>query len=206
MRFYLSSFKLGNEAEKLKEMLPANKRTAFIPNAVDHGTDLERVKRDNTEDMGQLESVGLKPEIFDLKRYFGKEAELEKDLNEFGAIWVRGGNTFVLRQAMALSGFDNVFKRLLRKEDVLYGGYSAGICILAPTLHGIELMDDKTQMPYGEQSKVIYEALGVLDYYIVPHYKSNHFETKMADDAVQYFIDNKLLFKALHDGEVIVIN
>ena len=204
MRFYLSSYKLGNEVRKLKKMLPRNRRTAFIPNAADPWAKSERTNMTNITDMAQLRAIGLKPEVFDLKQYFGKAKELEKKLDDFGVIWVRGGNTFVLRQAMRLSGFDIAFKKLMHKRDMLYGGYSAGICILAPSLHGIELMDDKTQKPYGKRSRVIYEALGVLDYYIVPHYKSDHPETKLADKAVQYFINNKMLFRTLRDGEVIV--
>jgi hypothetical protein len=34
MKFYLSSFKLGNETEKLKALLP-NGRIGFVPNALD---------------------------------------------------------------------------------------------------------------------------------------------------------------------------
>jgi hypothetical protein len=34
MKFYLSSFKLGNESEKLKVLLPKG-RIGFVPNALD---------------------------------------------------------------------------------------------------------------------------------------------------------------------------
>jgi dipeptidase E len=186
-------------------MLPDNRLTAYIPNAMDFATDLDRLTKSIKFDLGQLSDVGLDPEVLDLRGYFGRQKELEKKLNEYGAIWVRGGNTFVLRQSMRLSGFDKVFHSLRKKKNVLYGGYSAGVCILAPSLHGIELMDDPSQKPYGKRSKVIYEGLGALDYYVVPHYKSDHPETASAEKAVEYFIDHKLLFKVLHDGEVIII-
>ncbi len=205
MKFYLSSYKLGNEVKKLKKMIPKNRKTAYIANALDFSSDLERKKKADRFNIGQLNSVGLKVEMLDLRNYFGKPKELEKKLGEFGVIGVRGGNTFVLRQAMRLSGFDKIFKKLAKKKDMLYGGYSAGICVLAPDLHGIELEDDKTQRPYGKRSRIVWEGLGVLDYHVVPHYKSNHPETKLANKAVQYCIDNKLLFKVLRDGEVIII-
>jgi len=35
---------------------------------------------------------------------------------------------------MKLSGLDEILKDLLKKENILYGGYSAGVCVLAPTL------------------------------------------------------------------------
>lgn len=46
MKLYLSSYKLGNKTPKLKEMIPENnKKTAFIPNALDFATDEERRKK-----------------------------------------------------------------------------------------------------------------------------------------------------------------
>ncbi len=140
-----------------------------------------------------------------MKKYFGKQRGLEKKLAEFGAVWVNGGNTFVLRQAMRRSGFDNIFNKLLKRKDFVYGGYSAGICILAKDLHGLEIVDDPHQKPYEKRSKVLWNGLGFLDYMILPHYKSDHPESKLVGKTVQYFIDNKLLFKVLRDGEVIII-
>jgi len=204
IKFYLSSYKLGNGIKELKRMLPKNKRTAYIPNALDFSADLERRKKSEQSDIDQLNSVGLEVETLDLRKYFGRQMALRSKLAGFGVIGVRGGNTVVLRQAMKLSGFDKELKLLMNKDNVLYGGYSAGVCVLAPSLHGIELMDDKTQKPYGKKSKLIYGGLAILNYYVVPHYKSDHPETELAAKAVQYFIDNKLLFKALRDGEVII--
>ena len=206
MKFYLSSYKIGNKVNRLKKMLPKNRKTAYIPNALDGYPDLERSEESKRKDIAQLTELGLEVELIDLRKYFGKQKELSKKLSAFGVIWVRGGNTFVLRQAMALSGFDKIFKQLLNKKDVLYGGYSAGICILAPTLHGLELVDNKKQRPYGKKSKVMWQGLNVLDYCIIPHYKSDHPETKLVDKTVEYCIKNKILFKTLRDGEVIIID
>ena len=116
-----------------------------------------------------------------------------------------GGNTFVLRQAMKLSGFDAILKSMLKKDNILYGGYSAGICVLAPTMRGLELVDHPEAKPYGKKYKTIWEGLGILNYLIVPHYKSDHPESKRMNKVVKYVIDNKMLFKTLRDGEVIII-
>ena len=35
MKFYLSSYKIGNDIEKLNKVLPINKKTAYISNAID---------------------------------------------------------------------------------------------------------------------------------------------------------------------------
>jgi hypothetical protein len=44
MKLYLSSDHLGNESQKLKEMVGSNKKAAIIPNALDFSQDLERRK------------------------------------------------------------------------------------------------------------------------------------------------------------------
>ncbi len=206
MKFYLSSYKLGNELNKLKELLPAeNKKTAYISNALDFSDDLERRKKSEQSDIEQLEELGLDIEIVDLRDYFNKQSELEEKISEFGVIWVRGGNLFVLRKAMRLSGFDNILEKLVEKDNILYGGYSAGVCVLAPTLKGMDLLDDPNVKPYKDQSEIIWDGLGILNYSVIPHYQSDHAESESAEKAVEYMIENKLLFKVLKDGEVIII-
>lgn len=205
MKFYLSSYKLGNEIDTLKELIPTNKKTAFVSNALDFSSDLDRRKKSEQSDIDDLTGVGLDVELVDLRDYFGRQDELEKKLSEFGVIWVRGGNVFVLREAMKRSGFDVILKRLVPKEGILFGGYSAGICILAPTLRGIELVDDPNAKPYGNEFETIFEGLNIIDYSIVPHYQSNHPESEKMEAVVKYMEQNKIPFKTLRDGEVIII-
>tara|TARA_Y100000310_G_scaffold89923_1_gene87098 strand:+ start:58330 stop:58944 length:615 start_codon:yes stop_codon:yes gene_type:complete len=203
MKFYLSSYKFGLEKDKIKGMMPKNNYTiGLIPNALDFtGADPIRRKNSIKEGLEDLNSLGLKAELLDLKDYFGKNELLKKKLDQLGGVWVRGGNTFVLRQAMALSGFDKLIKNI--KDDFFYGGYSAGICVLAPDLSGLQIVDDATDIPYG--GKVILEGLGILDYVILPHYKSDHPEAADIDREVAYCKDNNIKFKTLRDGEVIII-
>jgi len=206
MKFYLSSYKVGNETDKLKALIPRdNKKTAYISNALDFSNDAERRKQGEQSDIEQLKLFGLDVELLDLRDYFGKKTELEKKIAEFGVIWVRGGNCFVLRQAMKLSGLDDILKDLLKKDDILYGGYSAGVCVLAPTLKGMELVDDPNVKPYDSQKETIWDGVGILDYTILPHYKSDHPESGKVDEAIEYMTKNKIPFKTLRDGEVIII-
>jgi len=206
MKFYLSSYKVGNETDKLKALIPRdNKKTAYISNALDFSNDAERRKQGEQSDIEQLKPFGLDVELLDLRDYFGKKTELEKKIAEFGVIWVRGGNCFVLRQAMKQSGLDDILKDLLKKDDILYGGYSAGVCVLAPTLKGMELVDDPNVKPYDSQKETIWDGVGILDYTILPHYKSDHPESGKVDEAIEYMTKNKIPFKTLSDGEVIII-
>jgi len=205
LKFYLSSYKLGGETERLATLFPENRKTAYISNAGDSFTNSERKRRWEESDIEDLSKLGLEVEHLDLREYFGKRDKLRTKTSEFGVIWVSGGNLFVLRQAFRLSGFDEIVNELARRRDILYGGYSAGVCVLAPTLRGIDIMDDLSAKPYGEQYETIWNGLGLINYSIVPHYKSDHPESEAASRVVEFMVENKMPFKALRDGEVIII-
>jgi dipeptidase E len=206
MKYYLSSFRIGNQIDKLKSLLPTNLRTAYIANALDFMRDSDQRSETEVFDIEQLQAVGLQVERFDLQNYFTPPKKLARDLDQYGVIWVRGGNVFVLRQAMRLSGLDTYLIDPVRKsEERLYGGYSAGICVLAPSLHGLELVDDETQFPYQQMSSVIWEGLGLLDYALAPHYRSDHPESAAIENVVGYYRQHSLPYKTLQDGDVIVI-
>ncbi len=206
MKFYLSSFRLGDKSKELFRLMPNNKKIAYIPNACDY-TNIDWDKKNKWEklDIESLENLGLNVEYLDLKEYFGKTDKLRKKLNEFGGVFVRGGNIFILRQAMKLSGFDKIFNEFLERDDFLYSGYSAGICVLAPNLKGFQIVDDPTDKPYKELQKTIWEGLDFLDYIILPHYKSNHPESADIDKEIEFCKKNNIPYKTLKDGEVIII-
>lgn len=206
MKFYLSSYKFGNRLEELKKLIPVNKKTAYIANALD-ASEGEKWYQDFTSfDVAELEKIGLNVQRFDLRNYFHNQIKLEKDLQEYGVLWVSGGNVFVLRQAMKLSGFDDLLTKFAKENhDLLYAGYSAGICVLARSLHGLELVDDPTKHPYKNEEEIIWEGLNLIDYAIVPHYKSDHPESKLVDQVVEQYEKDGTQYKTLCDGEVIII-
>jgi len=188
-------------------MMPTNRKIGHINNARDSTTaDPERRAKSQAEEITQLNQLGFEAEALDLKDYFHKQGELRSKLNSLGSVWVSGGNTFVLRQAMSLSGFDNIVKELSNKNDFLYAGYSAGICVLSNSLHSLHIVDEPFDFPYGEIKETIWEGLGFFNHDFMPHYDSDHPESQDIDKTIEYCIDNKILFKALRDGEVIIID
>ena len=205
MRLYLSSMGLGNEADRLTSMLPGNRRAAVIFSAIDMASNEERKQATINREIALLSELGLEAEALDLRCYFGRPDSLAEEMGRFGMVWVIGGNTFVLRRAMRQSGLDRFLVDNRGDEEFVYAGYSAGCCVLAPTLRGIDLVDDPLVVPEGYDEDVVWEGLSLIDYCIAPHYMSDHEESIMIEEAVQYFIDNKMLFKALRDGEVIVV-
>lgn len=205
MKLFLSSYRLGDNPEKLLELFSDNKKVAVIANAMDFVDDLQR-KESVGNSITELKNIGLLPEEVDLREYFGKQKGLSIKLNNYAAVYVRGGNTFVLRRAMFASGFDKWIKRKTKEKNFVYVGYSAGICILSPTLHGLELVDNPKVVPQGNNPEIIWEGLNIVDFSFAPHYLSDHPESAMVEKEVEYFIKHKMPFKTLHDGEVILMD
>jgi dipeptidase E len=202
---YLSSFRLGNETQKLVEMVGNNKRTAVISNALDFSDDIERKNAGTQREIDDLNNLGFQAEELDLRKFFGKEEKLINELEKFGLIWVRGGNTFILRRAFKESCFDKWLIKNKENPNFVYAGYSAGVCILAPTLKGLETVDDPYTVTGEYKKEIIWEGLGLINYCVAPHYHSDHPESEAVNKTVEYYIENKMLFVALHDGEVIVL-
>lgn len=206
MNLYLSSYKLGDKKDELFNLTP-NGSIALVPNAQDFtGVDLSRRKASELEAMDYLEKLGFKVELLDLRDYFGQHEKLETKLREIGAVFVRGGNVFVLRQAMKLSGMDTILKKLQKdSSDFLYAGYSAGGCVLAPSLDPYKIVDDSTDTPYALIDKPIWDGLGILDYIFLPHWDSDHPESEGVSNTIDYCEENDINFKAIRDGEVIIL-
>ena len=57
---------------------------------------------------------------------------------------------------------------------------------------------------FGSIPRIIL-GINILPYAIAPHYKLDHPESSMIEDAVRYFEDHHITYKALRDGEAILI-
>ena len=105
---------------------------------------------------------------------------------------------------MNQSGFDEYILERKGDDTLVYGGFSAGACVAAPTLCGVHLVDVPEASAEGYANGVIWEGLGLVPYSIAPHFQSNGSESERVDAMVQYFVDNNMPFVALRDGEVII--
>lgn len=206
MRLYLSSYQNGHNPEELLRLAHGDTSMAVIMNAKDM-IDPERRNFRRAEEMERLTSIGFNPTELDLRDYFSKTDDLRKKLTEFGTLWVVGGNVFVLRKAFAASGLDTFLKDMIANDELVYAGYSAGVCILSPTLKGIELCDDiSLAEQYLPELELIWDGLGILPYSVAPHYKSDHPESASIDRVVAYFESHHMPYRTLRDGQTIVIN
>lgn len=208
MQLYLASYRLGEYPEKFKELLKSatkNKKVALITNALDFTNNYFELTKSIQRDKRDIEGLGLEIEEVDLRNYFGKEAQLRKKMKAFNCVYVRGGNVFVLRRAFQESGFDAILHDLTKKDDFVYVGFSAGACVLSPDLNGLQHVDDPEIDPEGYKPDMrIYEGLGLIDFSIAPHFRSDHPESQKMNMAVDYFLNHAVKFVAMSDNDVII--
>ena len=206
MKFYLSSFKLGNKPSDFVSLLDKKKRIAYISNALDHlMPDRDAWRKDFTDNDKQgLQKLGLNVSDFDLQDYFGRTQALRKELSSFSGVWISGGNVFVLRQAMRLSGFDLLIQSNRLGDNFIYGAYSAGSCVLSPRLTAYQEASDPKAMPYPEIQNTIWDGLNKLDFVFMPHYKSQHSESDKISTEIAYCLKHQIRYKTFCDGEVFI--
>lgn len=206
MRLYLSSFRMGDHPEQLVALAGRGARVAVIANAMDDAPTVVRSGGVDREIVA-LTELGFTPEEVDLRDYFGHESKLEQALAGFDALWLRGGNVFVLRYALERSGADTVITNALARDALVYGGYSAGSCVLAPSLRGLEAVDDATAVIRMYGSEPIWHGLGILDHAIVPHCQSPaHPESAALEAVAERYRSAGVPHQTLRDGQIVVVN
>ncbi|WP_037915437.1 Type 1 glutamine amidotransferase-like domain-containing protein [Actinacidiphila yeochonensis] len=208
MRLYLSSFRIGDHPDRLLKLLGAEPgRIAVIANAMDSAPD--DVRRAGVErETDALAELGLDARELDLREFFDdRSGRVEVVLEAFAAVWVRGGNTFVLRYAMARSGADTALTSRLGQDTIVYAGYSAGPCVLAPSLRGLELSDRPGDVTKTWGDEPVWDGLGILDHAFVPHVDSPcHPGTEVCERVAERYRADHIPHRTLRDGQVLVID
>ena len=204
MRLYLSSFRMGDHPEYLTALAGESGRsTVVIANALDDAP--PGVRRSGVED--ELAGLGFDAVELDLRDYFGRQQRLRRDLSGFCLAWLRGGNVFMLRYALFRSGGDVIFRDLLAADTLVYAGYSAGACVLSPSLRGLEAVDDAAAVTRVYGAEPVRDGLGLLDEAFVPHYRSpGHPETAAIELVVARYAADGIAYRALRDGQVLLVN
>lgn len=203
MKLYLSSYRIGHEPQRLRRTV-VGPNIAVIRNSLDFSDDHDRLELGRQKEFADLQELGFSPVGLDLRDYFGKKSELLAKLRSLDGVWVVGGNAFILRRAMNHSGMDDILRGDDLPTDFTYAGYSAGICVLSPSLRGIDIVDPPDVIPKGYDRDIIWDGLGLVPHSFAPHYKSDHPESGLIDDVVLFFEANNIEYLPLRDGEVFV--
>ena len=206
MRLYLSSFRLGDHPEHLRDLVDGPGPVAVIASALD-GADPDRRRAAVAQELGALAVLGLDAVEVDLREHADDSPGLTRRLAAHPAVWIRGGNVFVLRAAMAASGADLAITDLVHSDRLVYAGYSAGPCVAGPHLRGLEEVDDPSEVEHAYAGEPVWDGLGLLDRVFVPHVDSpGHPETEDATRLAGRLRDEGVEHWALRDGQALVVN
>jgi dipeptidase E len=204
VRLFLSSKNLGNYPETFLHLVGGDHRLVTIHSAIDDWAAEDKEAKVQAH-LEQLTEQGFQPEDIDLRQYFGDPAGLETKLASFDGIFIFGGNTFILRRALAYSGGDQIIVRKVENDELAYGGSSAGSIVVTPSLDGSQYGDAPVLVPEGYQEEVIWDGLNLVPFHIVPHYKSDWFGAE-AEACRDHMRKKGYPFKALRDGQVVLVD
>jgi dipeptidase E len=165
---YLESF-IGEKLE--------NKKVTFIPTA-----SIPEDYKDHVEnDRKAFKKLGLLIEELDISNT--AKNQIEKIIQKNDLIYISGGNTFYLLQELNISNADKIILKEIKKGKP-YIGTSAGSIIMSKDITYIEKMDDKLKAKNMDN----YDALNVVDFYTLPHYKNEPF-IKIVEEIINDYKD-----------------
>ncbi|WP_246088962.1 Type 1 glutamine amidotransferase-like domain-containing protein [Paraburkholderia guartelaensis] len=204
VRMYLSSFDVGAKPEQLVGLVGGQLRAAIVVNALDHR---EAARAQWLESQAtKLRALGFTVQELDLRQFFGTTSRIGETLEQFDAVWVNGGNAFILRRAMKQSGFDVAIADLLARDRIVYSGFSAAVVIASSTLRALDHVSDPIEVPPGYDPAVVWDGLGILPFSLVVHFQSDHPESEAVGEEVAFYERHQMPYKTLKDGEVFVMD
>ncbi len=187
-RLYLASSINKTAGHIAKDIGKKKLKLAFITTAS------EVEKGDKTwlkNDRKGFEEAGL--DVFDYTLTGKTRKNLEQDLEKADVVHVCGGNTFYLLQKIMESGFDKWIREALSKGKI-YIGSSAGSQVAGPD---IEILRKPETKPYEKKLKT-FEAIGLIDFIIFPHWGSVIFK--------DLYLGHRLKFSYKPKNKIILLN
>ena len=158
----------------------AGKRVAFIPTASIH--------EGYTGYVGSARTVFKKlgAELTEIEISTANASDITQVFDAADIIYFTGGNAFFLIDQLRKTGTDTLLKQQLEKGK-LFIGESAGAIVCAPELSYIEKMDPIPE----DYSQSDYAGLGLINFYVLPHYLTAPFK-KVTADIMQSFSNIEL--------------
>jgi len=139
---------------------PARMRFAFVPTAAGPDSDSKPWVR---ADRAGLEAVGC--DVSTLELAAAGPDEVQSALSLVDAVFVTGGNTYLLLWHAQRSGFAELVVPLVESGELLFAGTSAGSILAGPDVFPASSMDQRAAAPELESTR----GLGLVDFSILPH-------------------------------------
>lgn len=156
----------------------SGKTVTFIPTA----SIPEKVKSYVGADKKAFKKLGIIVDELELST--ASNEEINSKLNNNDYIFISGGNTFYLLQELKRTGADQLIKKLIDLEKV-YIGTSAGSIVLSPDIRYVKSMDDSSKAEKLDD----YKALGIIDFYPLPHHTNFPFKKTVENIISEYKAD-----------------
>lgn len=174
---------------------PKKLRLAFIFTAAEPEKGNKDWLRD---DRGGLLKAGFG--LFDYTITGKTVKDFQNDLQNVDIIHVNGGNTFYLLLQARKSGFDKWIMNFVETGGI-YTGSSAGSIIAAPNIEPLRILETKI---YEKKLKT-YNAFGLVDFIIFPHWGSRDFKNSYLNHRVDfaYKPENKIIL--LNDRQYVKV-
>lgn len=121
------------------------------------------------EDTAPLEERGAVVHLCDLRTHTEEEFAQLVDVSDI--VWICGGNTFVLLDAMNRVNFKAALEKRGEERPLTCVGESAGAIIFGRGIEHVGTLDDPTQAPNLES----FESLKWIDFDLVPHWEETKY-------------------------------
>jgi len=192
--FLTSSFaEVSDLFKEFEQEEVRGKTVTFIPTASIH----EEVTFYVDAGKEALEGLGLVVDILEIST--ASHEEISNKLNHNEYIYITGGNTFFLLQELKRTGTDKLIIDQINLGKT-YIGESAGSVVLSPNIEYISEMDN----PKIAEKLSSYDALGVINFYPLPHY--TNFPFKEAAKSVFSKYVEKIKISTFSNNQAIIIN
>ena len=176
----------------VKEYIKENSKVGFIPTA----SELDDDRWYMEESRNNLKNMNF--DVIDIEISNESKEEILDKFNNIDAIFVAGGNCFYLLQQLKLK---DVLQELINfANNKIYIGSSAGACIACPSINYVEKLDNKLEASLLKN----YNAMNLIDGYILPHYQSKEKYTNLSNEIIEEY--QNLNFITLTNEQAIIVN
>ena len=147
-----------------------------------------------------IASLGHEVELLELRQMSPENAELV--LQSLDVLYVAGGSTFALLEALRFSGNDEVLIRHVR-AGLPYIGCSAGSAVTGPDIAPLSLMDDPADGPHLRSTA----GLALIDRTVLPHADGRlpQYPTQLIERTLQTYGDEYPLVQ-LRDDQALCVD
>jgi dipeptidase E len=200
MNIFLYSLSVDEKQIKVLKGLLGNSKNnitvGLIENAADVVTEgpegwLEEIRK-------TIIGYGFQLHLIDLREFVNDEISLREKMNSVDIIWVGGGNMYYLRYLLQKTRADKIIKELIESGKV-YCGWSAGGCVVGPTLLDGENMDDISKAP-----ELIYDGIYLVDFVMIPHIDNEYYSIQ-AKEWSKKLEARKIKTVELMDNQAIIV-